>query len=139
GVWPDGTIHWLYGRGEVLRDSNWKPVRMIGVNMDITERKCAEQALLESEERTRLAMQAGRMFAFEWDPQTDEVRRSYDCADITGSTAEATREAGKESLNRVHPEDQERLRQTIRSLTPANDTYQIEYRLRSEERRVGNG
>jgi PAS domain S-box-containing protein len=96
---------------------------------EIAERKRAEQALLESEERTRLAMQAGRMFAFEWDPRTDEVRRSYNCADITGSTPDATREAGRESLKRVHPEDQERLSQTIKSLTPANDTYEIQYRV----------
>jgi PAS domain-containing protein len=57
---------------------------------EIAERKRVEQALRESEERTRLAMQAGRMFAFEWNPRTAEVRRSYNCADITGSTSDAT-------------------------------------------------
>jgi PAS domain S-box-containing protein len=96
---------------------------------EIAERKRAEQALLESEERTRLAMQAGRMFAFEWNPRTDEVRRSYNLAEIAGSGADETREAGGEFIKRVHPEDQERLSQTIRGLTPANDTYEIQYRV----------
>ena len=93
------------------------------------ERARMERALGEREELARLAMQAGRMFAFEWNPSTDEVRRSNDCADIIGLTEGATREAGQDSFQRVHPEDRERLVRTVRSLTPANDTYETEYRV----------
>jgi PAS domain S-box-containing protein len=88
-----------------------------------------ERALHDSEELARLAMQAGRMFAFEWNPATDEVRRSKDCADVIGLTGDATREIGKDSLQRVHPDDRERLTQTVKSLTPANATYETEYRV----------
>jgi PAS domain-containing protein len=93
------------------------------------ERARMEQALHDSEELARLAMQAGRMFAFEWNPATDEVRRSKDCADIIGLTGDATREIGKDSLQRVHPDDRERLTQIVKSLTPANATYETEYRV----------
>jgi len=48
-VWRDGTIHWLYGRGQVFRDSRGNPIRVIGVNMDISERKRIEATLYESE------------------------------------------------------------------------------------------
>jgi PAS domain S-box-containing protein len=58
-VWPDGTVHWLFGKGEVFRDFNGKPIRMLGVNMDISERKYADQALRESEERFRRVFEEG--------------------------------------------------------------------------------
>ena len=93
------------------------------------ERARIEQELRKSEDLTRLALQAGRMFAFEWCPSTDEVRRSHDAAEIIGFTGDATREAGHDSLRRVHPEDRERLIRTVKSLTPANDSYTTEYRV----------
>src|SRR5262249_37521975 len=43
-VWPDGTIHWLSSRGLIVRNDADEPWRMIGVTMDITERKQAEQS-----------------------------------------------------------------------------------------------
>jgi PAS domain S-box-containing protein len=36
---PDGAIRWLIAKGKVLVDAAGKPVRMVGVNQDITERK----------------------------------------------------------------------------------------------------
>jgi PAS domain S-box-containing protein len=42
-VWPDGSVHWLLGKGEVFLDESGQPVRMVGVNLDITERKRAEE------------------------------------------------------------------------------------------------
>jgi len=44
-VWPDGTERWLATRGKVLRDAAGRPVRMLGVNWDVTELKRTEQAL----------------------------------------------------------------------------------------------
>jgi len=46
-VWPDGTVHWIAARWQVLMDANGEASRVVGVNMDITERKLAEEALLE--------------------------------------------------------------------------------------------
>ena len=46
-VWPDGSVHWIAGRGQVLVDESGVPSRMLGVNMDITERKRAEEAVSE--------------------------------------------------------------------------------------------
>ncbi len=44
-VWPDGSVHWLAGRWQVFKDESGKPLRMTGVNIDITERKRAEETL----------------------------------------------------------------------------------------------
>ncbi len=42
-VWPDGSVHWVANRGQVHRASNGRAQRVIGVAMNITERKIAEQ------------------------------------------------------------------------------------------------
>lgn len=43
--WPDGTIRWMIGRGDVIRDAGGRAARMVGITMDITERKLTEQRL----------------------------------------------------------------------------------------------
>lgn len=52
-VWPDGSIHWIKANGDIFRDENGAPLRMVGINYDITERKRAEMALQASEANYR--------------------------------------------------------------------------------------
>ena len=42
-VWPDGSVHWVANRGQVYRDAEGRALRVIGVAMDMTDRKLAEQ------------------------------------------------------------------------------------------------
>jgi len=44
-VWPDGSVHWIFGRATVVRDPAGRPLRMYGTNVDITERKRAQEEL----------------------------------------------------------------------------------------------
>ena len=41
--WPDGTSRWIQAFGEIIFSGD-KPARVVGVNLDVTERKIAEQA-----------------------------------------------------------------------------------------------
>lgn len=45
-VWPDGARRSVRGVARVLRDIAGQPLRMVGVNFDITERRLAEQELV---------------------------------------------------------------------------------------------
>ena len=49
-VHPDGNVRWVMGKGEVLRDEAGQPTRLLGVNVDITDRKRADEAVRASEE-----------------------------------------------------------------------------------------
>jgi PAS domain S-box-containing protein len=48
-VWPDGSVHWLSGRWQVLKDAGGTPLRMTGVNIDITGSKQAEERLRQAQ------------------------------------------------------------------------------------------
>ncbi|HEY9876767.1 MAG TPA: PAS domain S-box protein, partial [Candidatus Obscuribacterales bacterium] len=43
-LWADGSTHWIAGKGKTFSNAEGKAVRMIGVGMDITERKRNEEA-----------------------------------------------------------------------------------------------
>jgi PAS domain S-box-containing protein len=55
-VWRDGTTHWLHSQGRYHYGANGQPERMLGISLDITEKRLAEEArfrhaaILESSE-----------------------------------------------------------------------------------------
>ena len=47
----DGTVHWMISRGKVIRDKSGRAERIIGANIDITDRKRAEDELRRTNQR----------------------------------------------------------------------------------------
>lgn len=87
-------------------------------------------ALRESEERNQLAMEVASIFTFEWDKNTDAVKRSPHCSSILGLTSVAAEEdTGRNFFQRIHPEDRDRFVAGLQSLTPQNHTYKTTYRV----------
>ncbi len=94
----------------------------------VEERRQVERELRESEERFRLAAQAGKMFAYEWDVTTDVLVRSEQSAQILGID-EATPTTGQQILAKVHPDDRERLAAAVSKLSPEKPILEISYRM----------
>jgi PAS domain S-box-containing protein len=62
-VHDDGSVRLLYGAGRVIRDSSSRPIRMVGIGHDITERKEAEEAraqLIHEQARRQEAEESSR-------------------------------------------------------------------------------
>ncbi|BAY14590.1 two-component sensor histidine kinase [Anabaenopsis circularis NIES-21] len=54
-IWPhDNSIHWILARGTVIYDSENQPMRIIGVTLDVTDRKQAEEELKRQNLRSQL-------------------------------------------------------------------------------------
>ncbi|MDP8965194.1 MAG: GAF domain-containing protein [Cyanobacteriota bacterium] len=53
-IWPDGSLHWVGNKGQVYRDQTGTPIHLVGVTMNITERKQTEEALYQQFLRERL-------------------------------------------------------------------------------------
>jgi PAS domain S-box-containing protein len=97
---------------------------------DVTARKRAEDALRNRDLRIRQALLVRRSFAFEWNPITDEVTRSEECGPLLGLNGdEAIHDSGENFIQRVHPDDRERLVAILRELTPDSPSYIAKYRL----------
>src|SRR5215469_12704459 len=126
-VWRDGTTHWLRSRGRYHYAANGEPERMLGISLDITQSKQAEEALRESEQRLRLATQAGRMYAYDWDVTRNVVVRSSEHAKILGLT-EPMRFPQQQFMDKIHPDDRPKLLAAIAGLTPENRTGEVTYR-----------
>jgi PAS domain S-box-containing protein len=113
--WPNGEMRWLQVRSEVLGSYDGKPERLVGVQLDVTERRRAEEALRESENRLRLAMEAARMAVWAYDPRTDELARSAELNRLLGFPPDAALDT-EEVRRRQHPDDR---RATIKAAAEA--------------------
>jgi PAS domain S-box-containing protein len=118
---------WVIARGYVEVDKTNKPTIFSGVIVDITERKLAEQARIESE--NRLQFMADSMPQLVWITRPDGYHEYYNGQwyDYTGTEPGTTDGEGWNEL--FHPDDRERAWKAWRRSLKSGQPYEIEYRL----------
>jgi PAS domain S-box-containing protein len=124
-----GKTNWVVARGTVERDSEGRTLRLPGVVVDITSRKHAEQLLRASENRRRLALDAGELGTWNIDPATSRLTSDDRFRQIfSGNSDEITYE---EAFARLHPDDLARIRDGVAAATRPEDPtpYVAEYRV----------
>ena len=109
---PSGQVRWVTASGHAVFaevDGVMRGVRYVGTLQDITDRKHAEHALVESESRLRIAMDAGRMAAWEHDAGTDRLTGSPALSRVWGFSEDSSPSIA-ELRERYAPGEADRLR-----------------------------
>ena len=114
-----------------MQDDERRRVEAVGrTNLDITERKRAEEAVRSSEEQLRLALKGANAAAWKWNIETGEATWSPEVYVLHGRDPETVPPSYDEWLASVHPEDRERVRANVRNaLESGGSAYGSEYRV----------
>jgi PAS domain S-box-containing protein len=108
-IWPDGSTHWLFSKGKVLRDGYRNSIRTVGVNMDITERKQAEENLRSSQRRLELAQAAAGVATYDWDFRALVGHCSKEFPAMYGLPPSEIGPPYEQWVEMIHPEDRTRI------------------------------
>ena len=127
-VRPGGEIRWIESRSLISYDRDGAAQRIVGANIDVTERKQTEAVIEESEAHLADALAAGQVMAFEWDAVTRQSQRSDNAAHILGFQQGMASSRPNDFLQQVHPDDRECFKTHIRELCPGNPSYALNFR-----------
>jgi two-component system, cell cycle sensor histidine kinase and response regulator CckA len=83
----------------------------------------------ESEERLRMALDAARMIAWEWDPVADRVSATSNLAEVYGLAPGTTIENAGQGFPLVHPDDRERHQATVTQALTSRGSYVSRFRV----------
>ncbi|VTT96339.1 sensory box protein : PAS domain S-box OS=Thiocystis violascens (strain ATCC 17096 / DSM 198 / 6111) GN=Thivi_3000 PE=4 SV=1: MASE1: PAS_4: PAS_4: PAS_3: PAS_3: PAS_3: PAS_3: PAS_3: PAS_4: HisKA: HATPase_c: Response_reg [Gemmataceae bacterium] len=128
-VHPTHGVRWLVGLGQVEFGPAGEAVRMAGINLDITDRKEAEERVRAGEGRLRLALTAARMVVWEWTPGDGKLRVSENAADVFGLPAGVGLTGIDQGIALLHPDDVAAYRATFQKAIDGRDSYLTHYRL----------
>ncbi|MEH2087291.1 PAS domain-containing protein [Nostoc sp.] len=129
-ILADGSIRWVHDRCFPLRDETGEIYRFAGIAEDISDRKQAEQALRDSEERLQMALEGSGGGLWDWNIVTNEDYLSsqwlemlgYEQGDLPGDFS------GWERL--IHPEDKVWVMERLNAhLHDDSVSYKFEYRM----------
>jgi PAS domain S-box-containing protein len=124
----DGVVHSSLVSKFPIPDAAGQVAFVGGMAIDVTEQRQTARALEESEERLRLALDAGRMGVWDWNIRTNELKWSPSLEPLHG-LAPGTFEGTFDAFQRlIHPADRARVQAAIEEAIAKRTDYEVEFR-----------
>lgn len=123
---------WTQAHAAPLVDANGQITKWVGMIIDITERKQAEQQLVKNERQMSLALDIARMGFWTLDPKVQRVRMDSRMKNIWGESTDEEWLAMDVVMQRIHPEDRSMVADSVKAaLDPIGTGYYkpTDYRL----------
>lgn len=131
-IWPDGSLHWVSGQGEVVHNADGQAIRLVGTAIDITDRKATELRLEQAEARTRLLIDQTPGVVYVWpvsnDPQLCYVSPQVETI-IGGSIQEWQENFAQRRLQAIHPDDRPTVTAALELAIAQEQAFEAEYRV----------
>jgi PAS domain S-box-containing protein len=126
---PSGEERTIHCRGEVIRDTREKPIRMTGIVQDITERKQAALKLEVINHRLRLATESAGIGVWEYEIQQNRLVWDTQMLALYGYELENFPGAYEAWSQRLHPEDKAPAERALQEALEGHHQFDTEFRL----------
>ena len=99
------------------------------------EHKQFTEALKESEERLRIAINAAQMYTWDWHVQTGQVIRSGHYEEVYGAGSPSSEGAYVSFLNSIHPKTRKKVEQAVEHAIQGKAPYHVDFRIFRPDKR----
>ena len=104
-ILPDGQLRHIRAHGRLHCDIDGRPLRLVGLNRDVTAERQTQENLRLAEERWQLALEGNNDGVWDWNVQTGEFYYDSRYAKMLGYEAGELPNLSQAQMNLVHPED----------------------------------
>jgi PAS domain S-box-containing protein len=130
-VLPNKKVRIVYGKGKVVTDDSGNVTRMVGTAQDITERKKADQALHQSDERFKAVTAATSDVVYDIDLQSGTFWTNEALSSDYGYPKNKIGKTHEWWISHIHPEDRRRIKGAVSKLLKNKATTWVgEYRFK---------
>jgi PAS domain S-box-containing protein len=122
----NGHFKWVTSRGRIVRDTDGKAIRMVGIHTDISDRKHAEYSLEQRQAELNEAQRLAKIGSWHWNPVTDTVIWSDELYRIAGRDPKLHAVRYEDHQTLYTPESWERLQTVVNQALKDGTPYSTE-------------
>lgn len=129
----DGAERWLYSKGKVMYSKENVPSRIVGIALDVTEKKETDIQIYNANVRFRLAEQIGEMASWEWDILKDELIWSENAAQMLGYSPSEFENTNEFYFKHIIEDDSQTFFDALNQSLENKSDFNLEYRVRRKD------